>query len=145
MREARFALLKGLRQAGPELQPVRASPLAQELLRRALGVRDTAARGHPVDRAGLDRLHRADAVTVDHSAFEKVGYGRESDVRMRTHVVLARLLALLGPEMIEEEKRAYGLLLRRGQQTTHLRIADFAQARAKDEDLSHWTGSLTRF
>ena len=60
--------------------------IASRLPRRGAGslrVDDAAARGHPVDRAGLDRLHGAEAVAVHDLALEQIGNRREPDVRMR--------------------------------------------------------------
>ena len=48
-----------------------------------------AVRGHPghVDVDRLDALDAAQAVAVQHRAFEQVDDGCEPDVRMRPHVV----------------------------------------------------------
>src|SRR5256886_14045438 len=45
-----------------------------------------AAGGHPVDITRGDRLHRAEAVTVQDFAFEQIGDRRQAYVRMRAHV-----------------------------------------------------------
>jgi len=47
---------------------------------------DSPACGHEVDCTGLDRLHNAQAVSVDDLSLENVGDGRQPDVRMRTNL-----------------------------------------------------------
>jgi hypothetical protein len=58
---------------------------------------DAAPGSHPVDFAGADRLHTAEAVAVQDLAVEQVGHGREADVRMRPHVEAAPASKRTGP------------------------------------------------
>src|SRR5437870_3455189 len=105
VRETRLSVFQSLRHARPELQAVGTAAHAAQLRRRALRMCDAAARGHPVDRARLDVLHRADAVAVHELSFEKVGHRRQPDMRMRTDIAVAEGLELLRTEMIEEKER----------------------------------------
>src|SRR2546427_6973255 len=86
VRETRLCVLQSLRHARPELQAVGAAAHAAQLRRRALRMRNAAARGHPVDGARLDVLHRADAVAVHELSFEKVRHRRQPDMRVRTDI-----------------------------------------------------------
>jgi hypothetical protein len=79
--------------------------------------------GHPVDRAGQDLLHAAQAVAMHHRALEKVGDGRQADVRMRPHVVFGARLFGGRPEMVEEHERPDRAALRRRQQAPHVEAA----------------------
>src|SRR5260221_3642512 len=138
VREPRLCVFQGLRHARPELQAVSAAARAAQLRRCALRVRDAAACGHPVDRAGLDVLHRADAVAVHELSFEKVGHRRQPDMRVRTDIGVLEGLELLRTEMIEEKERPHGLPFRGRQKAANLEMADWAQPRLQYQDLSHY-------
>jgi hypothetical protein len=72
-------------------------------------VDDTASRRHPVDGARLDALDAAQAVAMQHRAFEQVGDSRKPDMRMRPHVVAVAGTGGDRPEVIEEDKRPHAL------------------------------------
>ena len=87
---------------------------------------DAAAGGHPVDRTRPDCLHRAEAVAVNDLAFEQVGDGGETDVRMRADVD-----ALTGGEIgrahvVEEDERPDHSPHRRRQDPPHDEAAEIA-------------------
>src|SRR6267154_4283860 len=138
VREARLAVFQNLRHARPELQAVRAAARAAQLRRCALRMRNAAARGHPVDRARLDVLHRADAVAVHELSFEKVGHRRQPDMRVRTDIGVLEGLELLRTEMIEEKERPHGLLFRGRKQAANLEMTHRAQPRLQYQDVSHY-------
>src|SRR5260221_3560753 len=102
-------------------------------------MRNSPALGHPVDRAPLDVLHRADAVAVHELSFEKVGHRRQPDMRVRTDIAVAEGLELLRTEMIEEKERPYGLHFRGGQNAANLEMTHFPNSRAQYQDLSHFS------
>jgi len=85
----------------------------------AFGVNDTAPRGHPVDRAGLDALHRADAVAMELRALEQVRDGGKPDVRVRAHVVVVARLRVHRAEVIEEHEGADRAAGERGKRASH--------------------------
>src|SRR5713101_9393672 len=138
VRETRLCVFQSLRHARPELQAVRAAAHATQLRRCALRMCNAAARGHPIDGARLDVLHRADAVAVHELSFEKVRHRRQPDMRVRTHIAVAEGLELLRTEMIEEKERPYGLLFRGRQKAANLEMANLAQPRLQYQDVSHY-------
>ena len=138
--ERRRRVLERLRQRDPELQAVAAVRPAEQLLRRALGVDDAAPGRHPVDRAGLDPLHDAGRVAVHDRALEQVGERRQADVRMRPHVVVGAGRDVDRPEVVEEDERADGAPVGRGQQAAHDEAAAEVARRAARESA---TGSRT--
>ena len=84
-----FGLLVGLAAARPTAAGRGCGDVTSaQVVGRALRVHDAAAGRHPVDRAGLDALHDAEAVAVQHRALEQVGDRGQPDVRMRAHVVV---------------------------------------------------------
>src|SRR5688572_9803289 len=85
VRERRLDFLVLLRQGDPGLDAVQAPALAARAL-EALGMRDAAASGHPVDLERPDRLLEPEAVAMHDLALEQVGHGRQADVRMRPYV-----------------------------------------------------------
>ena len=95
---------------------------------------------HPVDRAGLDALHGAQAVPVHHRAFEQIGDGREADVRMRPHVVVVAGTRGDRPEVVEEHERADRLPRESGQQPAHREAA--AQVLVARRQQKLWTGMV---
>ena len=106
MAETGVGFLDRQRQRRPQLQPVHHVRNVVQVGRSAFRMDDAAAGCHPVDGAGFDALHGAQAVAVQHRAFEQVSDSREADVRMRPHVVVVP-----GPrgdraEMIEEHEGA---------------------------------------
>src|SRR5258705_905278 len=104
---------------------------------------NAAARGHPVDRARLDVLHRADAVAVHELSFEKVGHRRQPDMRVRTDIGVPEGLELLRTEMIEEKERPYGLPFRGGTKAAHPVTAHRANLRLQYQAGSHsYTAAL---
>src|SRR5207302_3667312 len=109
-----------------------------QLRRRAFRVRNAAARGHPVDRARLDRLDRADAVAMHELSLEKVGHRREPDMRVRTDIIVPEGLELLGTEMIEEQERPHSLSFRGGKEGANLEVPHRAHPRLQYQDVSHY-------
>jgi hypothetical protein len=101
-------------------------------------VRNAAPRGHPVDRAWLDRLDGADAVAMHEISFEKVGHRRQPDMRVRTDIVVPEGLELFGTEMIEEQKGPHGLPFRGGKEAANLEVAHWAHPRLQYQDVSHY-------
>ena len=85
MRERRLGLLVFDRQRDPRLDAVHRAAFGARPL-EALGMRDAAARRHPVHLAGAYRLFGADAVAMHDLSFEQVADGRQADVRMRPHI-----------------------------------------------------------
>ena len=105
MKKSGFRLLERLGERRPELQSVDAVRRTAQVLGRALGMDDAASGRHPVDRTGLDPLHRAKAVPVQHRAVEQVGDRREPDMRMGSHVVVvARVRVVIGPKWSKKTK-----------------------------------------
>ena len=102
--EARLHFLAPVGQRHPGLDTIEPAALRAQLL-EALGMRDAAAGSHPVDLAGAHRLLRTDTVAVHDLACEQIGDGRQADVRMRTHIGLARQTGrkVLGAHTIEKD------------------------------------------
>src|SRR5690606_33694837 len=106
MRERRLGLFMLDGQRDPGLQPVQRAALAAGSL-EALRMRDPAAGRHPIHLAGLDRLLGAYAVAMHDLAREEVRDRRQTDVRMRTDIDVARDPRLEDerPHVIEEDER----------------------------------------
>jgi len=119
MDEGRLRLLLRLGQGEPELEAVHAPRPAAQLVRRALGVHDPAAGGHPVHRSGLDALHAPEAVPVEHGPLEEEGDRGEPDVRVGAYVRLRVGLDLHRAEVIEEHEGTDPLPRHRGEEATH--------------------------
>src|SRR5688500_14735144 len=73
--------------------------------RRALGMDNALARGHPVKFTGGYLLLRAQAVAVIHHPVEKPRDRREPDMRMRPHVLSLPNLHGDGAKLVKEYKR----------------------------------------
>src|SRR4030095_917181 len=86
MSKGRLNLLVDFRQGDPGLNAEQLSPGRSAGIRGALRVNDTAARGHPIDFARLDRLHRPEAVAVYDLTGEEVGHRCKTDMRGGTHL-----------------------------------------------------------
>ena len=116
-------------QRHPGLDPEQLGAGRARLRRSALGMGDTAACSHPVDRAGPDRLQRAETVAVDDLAPDQVGHRGEPDVRMRPHVDALAEQELRRPHLIEKDERPDHLPARRGQRPAHFEAAEIARPR----------------
>jgi hypothetical protein len=103
---------------------------------------DAAPGGHPVDGAGLDALHHAGGVAVQHRALEEIGHGGQADVRVRPHVVVVGRHGAHRTEMVEEHERADGLALRRWQRPAHHEAtAEVLVVRLQDPSVAHGDAS----
>ena len=87
---------------------------------------------HPVHAAGLDALHGAGRVAMDHRAVEQVGHRGQADVRVRRHVDADARRQLLGPDEVGEDERADHPPGVERQQPVDLAGADAALARGDD-------------
>lgn len=67
---------------------------------------DAASCDHPIDRSGLNGLHRSQAVTVQNLSLEQVRNGREADVRVRAHIQTLAVAKYGWSHLIEKDKRA---------------------------------------
>src|SRR5579863_5085791 len=78
----------------------------------AFGMRDAAARDHPVDFAGADFLRVGEAVAMRDRPVVKIGYGGKADMRMRPDIQFARQAGreIYRPEMVEEYIRPHNQL-----------------------------------
>ena len=119
-------------QRHPGLDPEQLGAGRAGLRRSALGMGDTAACSHPVDRAGPDRLQRAETVAVDDLAPDQVGHRGEPDVRMRPHVDALAEQELRRPHLIEKDERPDHLPARRWQRPAHFEAAEIARPRHDD-------------
>ena len=134
MLEGRRDFLLALGQRDPALQAEHHLAARALRIRRALGVRDAAARGHQVHGARLDLLDVALAVAVHDAAVEQIGDGGEPDMRMRPHVHALAGDELHRSEMIEEDERADHLPLAVRQGAAHREsVAEVAGARHDDK------------
>ena len=134
MRERRLGLFVFYRQRHPRLDAVHRAAFGARPL-EALGMRDAAARGHPVHLAGADRLLGADAVAMHDLAFEQVGDGRQADVRMRPHIDGTRnpRLETNRAEVVEEDERPDHPPLGERQHASDFEAAKVAAALVDDE------------
>jgi hypothetical protein len=74
-------------------------------MRRSFRVCDAAPCGHPVDLAGAYRLNDSEAVAVHEFALEEIGYGGESDVRVRRYIKAAASPQHLRTHLVQEDER----------------------------------------
>src|SRR5207245_10491412 len=122
------------RQAHPGLDAGPAPALTTRAL-EALRVRDAATGGHPVDLARPNRLFRAQAVTMHHFAVKQVSDGRQSDVRMRSHIDRARdsRREVDRTHVIEEHEGTHHAALREGKHASHFEAAKIAATLLNDK------------
>ena len=99
-----------------------ASPL------EALGMRDAAAGGHPVDLAGPDRLLGTHAVPMHDLAVEQIRDGGEADVGVRAHVDTGPGCECRRPHMVEKNKWPDRMPFGEGQHPPHVETAQIALA-----------------
>ncbi len=135
VREVRVDFLERPGQGDPGLQAEQLAGLRPGLVRAALGVDDTAASGHQVDRAGPYDLLRVQAVAVHDLAAEQVGDRGQADVGVRAHVQALPGLEMTQTHLIEEHEGPDGSSLPGWQYAAHLEAADVA--RARHDDLRH--------
>ena len=134
MLERRRDFFLARRQRDPALQAQHLLAVAALHVGRAFGMRDAAAGGHQVHRAGLDLLDVALAVAVHDAAVEQIGDGGKPDMRMRAHVHALAGDELHRPEMIEEDEGPDHLPLAMRQRAPHRKsVAEIAGARHDDE------------
>ena len=105
--------------------------------RRALGVHDAAAGGHPVDVARLDFLHRAQAVAMHHCPLPQVGDGSQSNVRMRAHGHRLFPGQHGRPDVVEEDKGPDAATIGTGQHAADGEAAQVVNSRT----VELWHGS----
>ena len=94
---------------------------------------DPAARGHQVDRAGLDHRVRADAVAMLDRAFEQIGDRGEVDVRVRPDVHALAGRKPRRAELVDEDERADHRPLARRQGPVDLELAEVVGDRRDDQ------------
>src|SRR5690606_12636718 len=135
--EAGIALLPLIRQCHPGLYPVEPPTFVAKSF-KAFRVGDALACGHPVDFSRIDRLLRADTVTVRDFPIEQVSDGRQPDVRVRPHVGLSweTWRQFLGSHSVEENIGADHAAPGKGQNTTDLKAAQVAGA-LRDDEFDH--------
>ena len=107
---------------------------------------DAAARGHQIDRAGLDRREGAERIAVIDRAGIEIGHRREIDVRMRADINAGADIEMRGPHLIEEDEGADHRSGARGQGTVDLEPAQImgdGLDRLDDQVFSH-TGLHSR-
>jgi hypothetical protein len=126
--EPRRAVLAVGRQCDPRLQPVHTARLVAFGGGCALGVRDTGARGHPVDVTALDRLHRAGGIAVHEPPFEEVRQRRQPEMGVRVDVDRNSRGQIIGTDVVGEDERSDHAVTAPRQQPMHDRIADGAFA-----------------
>src|SRR5256885_6160089 len=88
-----------------------------------------AAGGHPIDIARRDRLHRAEAVTVQDFAFEQIGDRRKAYVRMRAHVDAAAWRENGRTHVIEKNEWTDHPVRHSGEDSAHREPAEVAGVR----------------
>src|SRR5687768_10044382 len=120
MAKARRAFFVALRKREPGLQAPGARAARAQRLRRALGMHDAAARGHPVDIARPDRLAHPKAILVKDLAVEEIRHCGKADMRMRAHVEARSRGKLYRSHLVEEHERSDHAPLDRGQRPAHL-------------------------
>ena len=94
----------------PALQPMEGLAACATFRRRAFGMDDAAAGGHPVDRASPYWHRGAKAVAVHDFTVEQIGEGRKPNVRMRPHIDALTLAETAGPKW---SKKINGPTMRR--------------------------------
>src|SRR5258705_6859431 len=97
--------LLAIGQSEPGLHAIEAWTGRADFFRRALRMDDAPARGHQIDRPGLDHLVRADAVAMLDRAVEQIGHGREIDMRVRADVHALAGWQPRRPELVDEDER----------------------------------------
>jgi hypothetical protein len=102
-------------QRDPQLRGVQPGLVGQ----RFLGVRDAVARGHQVDLAGADDLLVAQAVAVQHLAFEHPGEGLQRRMRVRPHAQAPAGRKVRRPGVVQKTPGADGALEPRRQRACH--------------------------
>ena len=100
-------------------------------------MRDAAAANHPVYVTRLYRLRKAQAVSVQESALEQIGDGREPNVGMRAHVQPLPGLEIDTAQVIVENERPNELSLSAGQNTAHEEAAHVTLPSLDHEQGSH--------
>ena len=140
----RIGFLLLARQRDPHLDAVH-RPAFTACALEALGVRDAAARRHPVHFARTDRLLRAHAVAMHDLASEEVGERGKADVRMRTHVDAARdrRRKIHRSHVVEEHERADHAPLGEGKDSADFEAAEVA-APLRDRELDRAQAWRTR-
>ena len=92
-------------------------------------MRNPATGGHQVHRARLDPLERAKAVAMIDGPVEKIGYGRQVDVRVRPDVDPVTRPKPRGPQLVEEDEGADHRPLARRQRPVDLGTAEVVSDR----------------
>ncbi|KVC94183.1 hypothetical protein WI76_24840 [Burkholderia ubonensis] len=115
-------------QRDPELDRVKA-PAGQQRVLGVFRVRDAAAGGHQIDLAGPDHLFVAEAVAMQHRAFDHPRERLQADVRMRADVHAGIAGQRDRARVVEEAPRADGFALTIGQGAVDRQRADFGGAR----------------
>jgi hypothetical protein len=118
------------RQIEPELEAFH-PPLR---LLRDLGMDQTAARGHPLDAAGLDQTFVARAVAMQHAPGDHIGHGLEAAVRVirKAGDIVVRIVAAEG---IEHQEGIEPLLQRLGQHPDQVDAGTVGGRLADDQSL----------
>src|SRR4051794_16699810 len=101
-------------------------------------MRDAIASRHPVDLARTNGLDHAETVAMLYFAFEQIGDGRQTNVRMRPDVEARAGRKLHRPHMIEKNKRADHASPAIRQDAPDLQPANVARAALDDlRDCAH--------
>ena len=90
------------------------------------------SRGHPVNRARLDRLHAAETIAMNDRAGKQIGDRGQADVRMGPHVDALARRQLGRSHLIEKDERSDATPLQRRQHAAHFEPADIAGTRHDD-------------
>ena len=104
MVEGRRLVLVRFRERDPGLDRLDAVASCALLGRRALGMYDAAAGGHPVHSAGANGLDSSEAVAMIKCAFEEPRHRGEADMRVRTDIQPLAGRHHGRPEMVEEHE-----------------------------------------
>jgi hypothetical protein len=91
------------------------------------------ARRHPIQFTGRYLLFRAQAVAVIHHPVKQPRDRRESDMRMRPHVLPLPGLHGDGAKLVKENKRPHHLPLGRRQRAAHFKAPDVTYPRNDDD------------
>src|SRR5215472_15797308 len=94
----------------------------------AFRMRDPAARGHPVHLAGANHLLDSDRIAVHDLPGKHVRHGRETYVRVRSHIGVSRqaFRQLDGAQVVEEYEGTHHVVVRMRQHATHLESSETA-------------------
>ena len=103
------------------------------------------ARGHPVDIAGFDALHGAEAVAVDDRALEKIGDRRKADMRVRPDIDALARGKCRRTEVVEKNERPDHLRGKGRQQALNLESTEVFDVRREQCDLRGHRVSLEDF